>query len=305
VPKNKVEDTAAELARLEAEQRADNRGKRPRPKLRTTTLEGHPKGRCGEGGRSLDERRKLAPLGSALAPGRSKAARRPRPRRGTVRLTFGTNGPVLHCASFRLLNDDGSVQTVDAHWEPRNPPRHWTAALVAQLVGAKLAVLSYLDRTSNGTEAAPGVPDPRGPRLRTGQRLHIDASGLSVAQGHGGTYYGRGEAHPGCIRARLTEQSWKVPAWVSDELIAWLIRVVSPESGGAGQLSARELVRLLRKPSELRRAIQGRAAKVQAEARERTLRESQGATAEDDESKGGGAWKCLHRLASSLPRKRG
>lgn len=170
----------------------------------------------------------LSPIRSSAPPTHRDAprgGRRPRPRSGVERLVFAdAAGPVVF------------------HVRPGAEPSDWADALTEQLLSGKLALLSRVEQLKDASEATQrGIMDPRAPAL--------------VRQGRSVEYRGRAEAHPGSITDRVRALGHGVPEWVTSELVAWLVELVSAEGGGRGQLSAKRVSALLRRPDLLGREL--------------------------------------------------
>lgn len=189
-------------------------------------------------------------LDSASKRHEPKRGRKPKVRAGTERLVFPGGGRdlVLHVSSF--INDHGEV---DVHGKAIGRPRDLAEAVVRVVAGAKLSVLSHREVPN---EQLLGVPDPRGPL--DGDVIEMP-SGVALRRRDGVIeFMGRAEARPSSMRGRIGAMGFTPPAWLSDDLLAELVRVASFESGSRGQLSAKRLTALLRRPHELRRYLKER-----------------------------------------------
>jgi hypothetical protein len=184
----------------------------------------------------------------------SNARRRPKVRRGSARLDF--DGPIVHATHVQNIIDEDTVRLERLDGKPEAAPEDWPAALAARLVGAKLAVLAYVDESRNGTIDLPGVPNPRGP---ANADIVAGVAGLLVRRGDMEIFYGRGEAHPGVIRAQLAANGFPIPASLSNEAISWLVEIISADSGGAGQIAQSTVAHWLRSPKRLGAELMRRA----------------------------------------------
>jgi hypothetical protein len=187
-----------------------------------------------------------------------RLGRRPKIRSGTKRLEFlvnGETGMVLHAAT--VLTAEG---TTDLQGNALAEPTDWAEFAARVVVGAKLAALAYQDEIRDIPEdQRAGIPDPRGPSPTVGTSFEVSPVGLMVRRGHVVELYGRAEAAPAVMLAKMRSGKWgPPPAWLTEQLLAWLVQLASAGSGGGGQLSEKRLVKLLRRPPELGRYLQRR-----------------------------------------------
>lgn len=170
-----------------------------------------------------------------------KRGRRGKVRKGTRRLVFrdaGLPGLVLHVDGFTTKGGQ-----TDTEGLPLKPPKDWIDAAVRVVAGAKLALLSHREVPD---EQLAGVPDPTGSPI-------VDLGGGAFQ------FVGGGQARAETMLEKIRRMGFVPPPWLVPDLLDVLVRMTSFASGSRGQISARRLAWLLRRPHELRRHLMARA----------------------------------------------